>query len=102
MSWFVCPLLWGETTLRAFSLSAPWQIYEILCLLLGVQECRFITPSQGGGLMVLSMEGWDTHLSFRFPDNITTSKSLSYRICLKWLLSKYLSECKILTKTFQF
>jgi hypothetical protein len=34
--------------LRAFCLSAPWQIE----LLLRVQECRFITPSQGAGLIV--------------------------------------------------
>jgi hypothetical protein len=34
-----------------------------------VQECRFITPSQGAGLIVLSMgDGIPTHLSFRSPD----------------------------------
>jgi hypothetical protein len=57
------------TTLRAFCLSAPWQIYETLYLLLRVQECRFITPSQGAELIVLPMgDGILTHLSFRFPD----------------------------------
>jgi hypothetical protein len=55
--------------LRAFCLSAPWQIDETLYLLLRVQECRFITPPQGAGLIVLSMgDGLLTHLSFRFPD----------------------------------
>jgi hypothetical protein len=58
-----------ETTLRAFYLSAPWQIYETLYLLLRVQECRFITPSQGAGLIVLSVgDGILAHLSFRFSD----------------------------------
>jgi hypothetical protein len=28
-----------------------------------VQECRFITPSQGSGLMGLSMGGWATYSS---------------------------------------
>jgi hypothetical protein len=70
MSWSVCTLLWGQgTTLRAFCSSAPWQIYETLYFLLRVQECRFITPSQGAGLIVLSMgNGILTHLSFKFPD----------------------------------
>jgi hypothetical protein len=72
MIWSVCPYGVGEdqgTTLRAFCLSAPWQIYETLYLLLRVQECRFITPSQGAGLIVLFMgNGILTHLSFRFPD----------------------------------
>jgi hypothetical protein len=70
MSWSICPLLGvGRTTLRAFCLSALWHIYETLYLLLRVQECRFITPSQGTGLTVLSMgDGIHTHLSFRFPD----------------------------------
>jgi hypothetical protein len=59
----------GGTTLRAFFLSALWQIYETLYLLLRVQECRFITPSQGAGLIVLSMgDGILTHPSFGFPD----------------------------------
>jgi hypothetical protein len=75
MSWSVCPLLGGEgvTTLRAFCLSAPWQIYETLYLVLRVQECRFITSSQGAGMrpltpqdagiIVLSMgDGMLTHL----------------------------------------
>jgi hypothetical protein len=63
-----CPL-WGETTLREFCLSAPWQIYETMYLFLRVQECRFITPSQSAGLIVLSMgNGILTHLSFRFSD----------------------------------
>jgi hypothetical protein len=44
----------GGTTLRAFCVSAPWQIYETLYLLLRVQECRFITPSQGAGTILLS------------------------------------------------
>jgi hypothetical protein len=45
---FVClPLIGeGERILRAFWSSALWQIYEILHLLLIVQECRFTTPSQ--------------------------------------------------------
>jgi hypothetical protein len=70
MSWSVCPLLgrW-ETTLKAFCLSALWQIYETLSLLLRVQDWRFITPSQSAGLIVLSMgDGILTHLLFRFPD----------------------------------
>jgi hypothetical protein len=55
--------------LRVFCLSTPWQIYETLYLLLRVQECRFVTPSQGAGLIVLCMgDGILTHLSFRFPD----------------------------------
>jgi hypothetical protein len=65
----VCLPLIGETTLRTFCLSAPWKIYETMYLLLMVQECRFITPSQGAGLIVLSMgDGTLIHLSFRFPD----------------------------------
>jgi hypothetical protein len=68
MSWSICPLR-GETTLRAFCLSALWQIYETMFLLLRVQECRFITPPQGAGLIVLSMgDRILTHVSFRFPD----------------------------------
>jgi hypothetical protein len=52
----VCLRLIGdEDNLRAFCLSALWQIYETLYLLLRVQECRFITPYLGAGLMVLSM-----------------------------------------------
>jgi hypothetical protein len=55
--------------LRAFCLSALWQIYETLYLLLRVQECRFITTSQGAGPIVLSIgDVILTHLSFRFPD----------------------------------
>jgi hypothetical protein len=64
----------GRTTLRAFCLSALWQIYETLYLLLRVQEFRFITPSQGTGLTVLSMgDGIRTPLSFRLPDPIGTT-----------------------------
>jgi hypothetical protein len=66
VSWSVCPLLGvgGKTTLRTFCLSALWQIYETLYLLLRVQECRFITPSQGAGLIVLAMgDGILTHSS---------------------------------------
>jgi hypothetical protein len=60
MSWSVCSL-WRGTTLRAFCLLAPWQIYEILYLLLGMQECRFITPCQGAGLSMA--DGALTHSS---------------------------------------
>jgi hypothetical protein len=57
----VClPLIVGGTTLAD---------YETLYVLLREQECRFTTPSQGAGLVVLSMgDGILTHLSFRFPD----------------------------------
>jgi hypothetical protein len=66
---FCLPLIGEETILRAFCLSAIWQIYETLYLLLRVQECRFITPSQGARLIALSMrDGILTCLSFRFPD----------------------------------
>jgi hypothetical protein len=41
--------------LGAFCLSALWQIYVTLYLLLRVQECRFTAPSQGAGFIVLSM-----------------------------------------------
>jgi hypothetical protein len=55
MSWSVCLLLsGGETTLRAFCLSALWQIYETMYLLFRVQECRPLTP-QDAGIIVLSM-----------------------------------------------
>jgi hypothetical protein len=56
-------LIRGKTTLKAFCLPALWQIYETLYPLLTVWECRFITPSQGAGLKVLSMgDGLLTHL----------------------------------------
>jgi hypothetical protein len=45
----VCLPLIGGTTLRAFCLSAPGQIYETMFLLLGMQECRFIIPPQVQG-----------------------------------------------------
>jgi hypothetical protein len=68
----VCLPLMGSgvgTTLRAFCLSAPWQIYETLNLLLRVQEFGFITLSQGAGMILLSMgDGLLTLLSFRSPD----------------------------------
>jgi hypothetical protein len=66
----VClPLMGGWTNLRVFCLSALWQIYEVLYLLFRVQECRFITPPQDAGVIVLSMgDGILTHLSFRSPD----------------------------------
>jgi hypothetical protein len=58
---------------RGKDLSALWQIYETLYLLLRVQEYRFITSSQGVGLMVLSMgDGILICLSFMFQ----TQKSL--------------------------
>jgi hypothetical protein len=53
----------GETILRAFCSSVLWQIYQTLYLLVSVQECRFITPSQDARVIVLSMGGWDTHSS---------------------------------------
>jgi hypothetical protein len=56
--WSVCPLL-GETTLKAFYLSAPWQIYETMCLLLRVQ---------GSSCSPWGMGYWLIHLSFRPPD----------------------------------
>jgi hypothetical protein len=43
--------------LRAFYLSALWQIYEILYLLLRVQERRFITTSQGAGMQASNSSG---------------------------------------------
>jgi hypothetical protein len=53
----------GETILKAFCLSALWQIYQTLYPLLRVQECRFTTPSQDAGIIVLSMgDGILTHL----------------------------------------
>jgi hypothetical protein len=68
MSWSVCPLL-GGNNLESILFISPVQIYETLYLLLRVKECRFITLSQGAGLIVLSMgDGILTHLSLRFPD----------------------------------
>jgi hypothetical protein len=68
----VClPLIGGmETLLRAFCLSALWQIYQTLYLFfriqkcslqlpLRMQECRPLTP-QDAGMIWLSMGGWDT------------------------------------------
>jgi hypothetical protein len=53
----------GETILRTFCLSVLWQIYQTLHLLLRMQECRFTTPSQDAGMIVLSMgDGILTHL----------------------------------------
>jgi hypothetical protein len=61
--------LGGNNLESIFFLSVLWQIYETLYLLLRVQECRFITPSQDAGLKVLSMgDGILIHLSFRLPD----------------------------------
>jgi hypothetical protein len=63
MSWSVCPLL-GGNNLESILFISPVQIYETLYLLLRVQECRFITPSQGAGLTVLCMgDGILTHSS---------------------------------------
>jgi hypothetical protein len=70
----------GETTLRASYLSAPWQIYEPIYLLLRVQECRLVSPSQGAGLMVLSMgDGILTHSSVpKVPRPNSSFKELAY------------------------
>jgi hypothetical protein len=52
---------WG-TILRAFCLSALWQIYQTQYFLFRVQKCRFTTP-QDAGIPVLSMgDGLLTHL----------------------------------------
>jgi hypothetical protein len=52
----------GETTLRAFCLSAPWKIYETLYLSFRMQECRPPSP-QDVGMILLSMgDGILTHL----------------------------------------
>jgi hypothetical protein len=81
----VClPLIgWGENNLDSICLSSPWQIYETLCLLLRVQECRFITPSQSAELIVLSMgDGVLTHLPFRFPDPTSLRSETSIQLLL--------------------
>jgi hypothetical protein len=54
MSWVVSPLL-GETTLRAFYLSALWQIYGPYISSSGSRNADFLTPLEGAGLIVLSM-----------------------------------------------
>jgi hypothetical protein len=51
----------GGTILRAFCSSALWQIYQTLYVLFMMQKGRFRTPSHDAGMLVLSMEGWDTH-----------------------------------------
>jgi hypothetical protein len=54
----------GGNNLESMLSISPMQIYETLYPLPGVQECRFITPPQGAGLMVLSMgDGILTHSS---------------------------------------
>jgi hypothetical protein len=70
----------GETILRAFCSSALWQIYQTgisssgcrnadLQLALKMQECRFTTPSQDVGIIVLSMGGMGYSLiCLRSPD----------------------------------
>jgi hypothetical protein len=77
---FRLPLIGGNNLENI--LSALWQIFETLYLLLRVQECRFITPSQGAGLTVLSMgDGRLTHLSFRFPDPAITYLQMRRHAC---------------------
>jgi hypothetical protein len=69
MNWFVSLLLGVGTILTAFCSSALWQIYEILYLLFRMQKCRFTTPSQEAGIIVLSRgTGILTDLPFRSPD----------------------------------
>jgi hypothetical protein len=69
MSWYVCPL-WEQTTLRAFCLSAPWQIPD------------HVPPPPGAGLIVLSMgNGILTHLSCRFPDPAIRSEGTQVSPC---------------------
>jgi hypothetical protein len=61
----VClPLIGGWTILTVFCSSALWQICQTLYLLFTMQKCRFTTPSQDAGMIVLSMiGGWDSHSS---------------------------------------
>jgi hypothetical protein len=81
VNWFGLHLYWGKgTILRAFCSSALLQIYQTLYLFfrmqkcslqlpLKKQECRFITPSQDAGIIVLSMVGMGYSLiCFRSPD----------------------------------
>jgi hypothetical protein len=64
MNWFGLPLIGeGEIILRAFCSSALCKIYQTLYLFFRVQKCRFITPSQDAGILMLSLGGWDTHSS---------------------------------------
>jgi hypothetical protein len=73
MSWSVYPLL-GETTLRAFCLSALWQIYETLYLLWQGAGMQIYNPFSDAGMQIYNSfsgcrnfsalhEGWETHSS---------------------------------------
>jgi hypothetical protein len=69
LSGLFAPYWEGWTILRAFCSSALWQIYQTLYLLFRIQKCRFTTPSQDAGIIVLSMgDGILTHLPFRPPN----------------------------------
>jgi hypothetical protein len=63
VNWFGLHLYWGKgTILRAFCLSALWQIYQALYLFFSMQECRPPSP-QNAGMLLLSMgDGILTHL----------------------------------------
>jgi hypothetical protein len=75
------PLIGGRgTILRAFCSSALWQIYQTQYLLFRMQECRFPTPSQDAGMIVLSRWGMGYSLiCLRSPD--PTSISLLIQRC---------------------
>jgi hypothetical protein len=61
----------GGRILRLFCSSALWKICEILYLLFRMQKCRFTTPSQEAGVIVLSQgDGILTHQFFSSPDPI--------------------------------
>jgi hypothetical protein len=59
-------LSWGHFAHQPCGRSVRPYIY----LLFGMQKCRFTTPSQDAGIIVLSMgvDGILTHLPFRSPD----------------------------------
>jgi hypothetical protein len=71
----------GETILRAFCSSALWQIYQILYLLFGMQECRFTTPSQDAGMIVLSMGMGYSLICLRSPDPTKVTHEMSHINC---------------------
>jgi hypothetical protein len=69
MNWFVCLLLCvGCSNLEIILLNRSVAELSDPVSPLRMQKCRFITPSQDAGIILLSMGGWDTHLPFRSPD----------------------------------
>jgi hypothetical protein len=83
----------GETLLRAFCLLALWQIYQTPYLFFRMQKCRFTTPSQDAGNIVLSRRG--SLICLRSPDSTIPNKHSFFSSLESWF---YIHSLKILLR----